>query len=222
MTPLGFFGRALCLLVPCFALWHYLAHFIAAPGTWLTAKILMLWLPDYISSLSFENGVVTVITTYGDMNGELVPSARAGGAVGFRMNTRTLSYSIPFFTALHFAVRLPSAVDSYLRGLAILSLLLACGLIAVSLKDLMLTLGSTFLAAPSVPPANVIALAYQLSTLIVPPLAPILVWALEARHSPAVQALFPALFPGKKEASEAEEDDDHRPPPPVGRSPLER
>jgi hypothetical protein len=57
----------------------------------------------------------------------------------------------------------------------------------------MLGMGEVFLARDGVPPADAIALAYQFSTLMVPPLAPVLLWAWTAGDSAAFRGLFTAV-----------------------------
>lgn len=220
MTPLSFFGRVLLLMVPAFVAWYLLSSVLAAPAVWLTSELLPAWLPELVDTVYLEGASMTVVSTLGEAGGAYLPAAQTDGALGFRIDSRVLSYSMPFFAALHFATPLPGRWERFARGLFVLWLLLVPGLIATALKDLMLTLGSTFVAAPGTPPADAVALAYQFNTLMVPPLAPILLWGWEARRSPAIQALFPALFPAMP--ADDTTDDDDPPAPPAGRSPLER
>jgi hypothetical protein len=219
MTPLSFFGRVLLLMVPAFVAWYLLGSVLAAPAVWLAAEILPAWLPELIDTVYLEGTTMTVVSTLGEAGGAYLPAEQTDGALGFRIDSRVLSYSVPFFAALHFATPLPGRWERFARGLFVLWLLLVPGLISTALKDLMLTLGNSFLAAPATPPANAVALAYQFNTLMVPPLAPILLWGWEARRSPAIQALFPALFPATPEDDTT---DDDSPGPSSGRSPLER
>ncbi|MHA7815184.1 MAG: exosortase H-associated membrane protein [Pseudohaliea sp.] len=221
MTPLRFFGRVLLLMVPAFAAWYLLGAVLAAPAVWLAAEILPAWLPELVDTVYLEGTTMTVVSTLGEAGGAYLPAAQTDGALGFRIDSRVLSYSVPFFAALHFATPLPGRWERFARGLFVLWLLLVPGLISTALKDLMLTLGNSFLAVPGTPPADAVALAYQFNTLMVPPLAPVLLWGWEARHSPAIQALFPALFPATPEDDATDEDDD-TPGPSPGRSPLER
>ncbi|KGE03627.1 exosortase H-associated membrane protein [Pseudohaliea rubra] len=218
MTPLAFFGRVLLLMVPAFIVWYLLGSVLAAPAVWVVSELLPAWLPELVDTVYLEGTTMTVVSSLGEVGGAFLPAEQAGGALGFRIDSKVLSYSVPFFAALHFATPLPGRWERFARGLFLLWLLLIPGLISTALKDLMLTLGQSYLAAPGVPPSNVVALAYQFNTLIVPPLAPILLWGWEARRSPAIQALFPALFPVMAEG----DDEDDGTAPPAGRSPLER
>jgi hypothetical protein len=78
------------------------------------------------------------------------------------------------------------------EGFVALWMLLAAGIVATVLKDFMLTMGPAFLEVAAVPPADAIALAYQFSTLMVPPLAPVVLWAYAASESPAFLSLLPS------------------------------
>ncbi|RLA42691.1 MAG: hypothetical protein DRR06_13850, partial [Gammaproteobacteria bacterium] len=66
--------------------------------------------------------------------------------------------------------------------------LLIMGLVSIGLKDLMLGLGPVFIDSSSTG-ASAVGLMYQLSTLMVPPLAPIMIWAWQARESSLIQQL---------------------------------
>ena len=54
----------------------------------------------------------------------------------------------------------------------------------VTAKDLMLVIGEPFLATAWVPPSPVIAVSYQFSVLLMPTLAPVLLWVLQLKGSP--------------------------------------
>ena len=215
-TPLAFFARVLLLLPVTFFGWYLLASAFAAPGVWVASALLPAWLPGLIDDVYLDGATMTVISTLGERGGQFLPAAQVGDAMGFRFDTRILTYSVPFYAALHFATPLPGSLERFARGLFLLWLMLIVGLVATALKDLMLILEARFLAEPGAPPADAVALTYQFSTLIIPPLAPVLLWGWEARRSPAIQSLFPALCPAT--ASGPEDEDE----PPAPRSPLER
>ena len=133
---------------------------------------------------------MVVAAAVGELNGAILPAAEAGNQLAFQLDTRTLTYSIPFYAALHFATPMENTLERFARGLLILWLLVIVGLVCIALKDLMLGLGDTFFATATLPPAAAIALTYQFSVLMVPPVAPILLWAFEARNL----GLFPQLI----------------------------
>lgn len=197
--PARFFGIVLLLLPVTFVAWYALGSVLAAPAVWLSSLILVNWFPEMIDTVYLQETQMMVMTTLGEVDGVLLPAEEAGYQLGLPMDTRVVSYSVPFYAALHFATPLPAAWERFARALIVLWILIIVGLVATTLKNLMLTFGVQFIALPQTPPADVIALAYQFSTLIVPPLAPVLLWGLAVRDAPIMQRLFPAAALRRKE-----------------------
>lgn len=190
-TLAGTVGLAALLLPATFLVWHTLGSVFAAPPVWLCGKLLALWLPDLVANTSLEQTTLLLESTLGESQGLLLPAAEAGNALAFRQDTRIFSYSIPFFAALHFATPLRHSLERFARGLLVLWLLITLGLLCASLKDLMLGLGDRlFETGGLLPPPAAIGLAYQFSVLIVPVLAPVLLWAWESRRQPFFEATF--------------------------------
>ena len=61
---------------------------------------------------------------------------------------------------------------------------MALGLVAIAAKDLMLVVGAPFLSLGAVPPMPIIGLAYQTSVLLIPSLAPVMIWLFQLRDTP--------------------------------------
>jgi hypothetical protein len=186
----------MALLPTCFVAWWFLGTWITAPAYLLADLLLSLWLPGAVSGSSLDGTTMTVLSRFGEMNGSIFSTAAIGNQLGFRIDTRVLSYSLPFYAALHFATPVPASWERFARALLALWLLMALGIVATALKDLMVTIGDPFLALPWAPAPVAIALGYQLSSLIVPPLAPVLLWAYGARDVPAFRALLPPALRG--------------------------
>ncbi len=181
------------LLIPaCFIVWHALASVLAAPAVYVAGELLQAWLPRLIESSALQGTDMVLGTHYGEAAGELVPLAQAEFQIGFSQDTRLLSYSIPFYAALHFASSLDNSLERFGRGLLVLWLLMIFGLVFVSLKNLMVVLGELAFAEGALPPPAAIGLLYQFSVLIVPPVAPLCLWAWEARSSPIIAKLVSA------------------------------
>ena len=189
-TVRRFFGFVILLLPAAFIIWHALGSVVAAPVVWVAGELLRWWLPELVSEVTLDGTRMIIAAAVGELNGAILPTAQAGNQLAFQLDTRTLTYSIPFYAALHFATPMESTLERFARGLLILWLLIIIGLVCTALKDLMLALGETFLALPTAPPAAAIALTYQFSVLMVPPVAPVLLWAFEARNL----GLFPQLI----------------------------
>ena len=101
-----------------------------------------------------------------------------------------VTVSVPFYTVLHFATQRDTYLGSYLYGLIILYLLMMFGLLCLCLKELMVNLGGTFFEQPDVfvPNANVIGILYQFNVLIVPTLAPAMIWIWQGRDTPLLRS----------------------------------
>ena len=177
------------LLPACFIVWHALASLLAAPAVFLAGEILQLWLPRLIEDYALQGTTMMLTTQYGENGGQLVPLADAEFQIAFNQDTRLLSYSIPFYAALHFASSVDNAMERFGRGLLVLWLLMVIGLIFVSLKNLMVALGELAFTEGVLPPPAAIALLYQFSVLMVPTVAPLCLWAWGARNSPVIRDL---------------------------------
>jgi hypothetical protein len=125
-----------------------------------------------------------VVTHFADINGSVVAATEADHEIAFKLNTRLVSYGVPFYAALLWSSRIDSLVGRFSLGLFVLWGLMAFGLVAMTAKDLMLVIGDPFLTLGSVPPMPIIGLAYQTSVLLIPSLAPVMVWLFQLRDTP--------------------------------------
>ena len=175
-------------LVPCFVVWVSLSSPIAAPGVLLADWIMSTMLPSYIHEFTLVGTQALMTTQYGEVDGAIVAAEVAGYRLAYPLNTQILSYSLPFYAALHFATPGQNSLARFGQGILLLYPLFIIGLVSVSLKNLMLGLGSEFLQDSTSLEAT-IAMMYQISTLMVPPLAPVLIWAWQSKQSPLLQQL---------------------------------
>lgn len=177
------------LLIPCFALWTVASGPLAIPAIGFANMVLTHWFPDVVNVLYVDGTRALLMTEFGEQGGKMVPLAGAEYRLGFEVNTRVLSYSLPFYTALHFATQKKDYLNSYVWGLLLLYPLMAIGLVCLCLKELMVGVGAPFFEQPGVfvPNANVIGILYQFSVLIVPTLAPAALWVWQSRESPLLR-----------------------------------
>lgn len=187
------------LLIPCFVLWGFISTVLATPVIGWTNIVMAAWFPDVVNMVYQQGSEAVLLTHFDDVNGQLVAASDPRAGLGFMVNTRILSYSIPFFTALHFATEKKYYLANYIWGLLVLYPFFLLGLLSVCLKDLM-SLGPIFFDQPEVlvPNANVIGILYQLNVLIIPTLVPVLLWIWQNRHGPLLQKL---LYPGGEPSS---------------------
>jgi hypothetical protein len=177
------------LLIPCFVLWTVLNGPIAIPAIGLTHFALTHWFPDVVQALYVDGSHAVLMTEFGEKDGKMVPLLEAEYRLGFKINPGIVSYSLPFYTALHFATTRKEYLGSYMWGIFILYPLLCFGLVCICLKELMVNLGADFFNQPGifVPNADVIGILYQFNVLIVPTLAPAIVWLWQSKDTTLLQ-----------------------------------
>ena len=174
------------LLIPCFGIWTALSSPLAIPAIGFVHTLLINWFPDVVHGLHLQGAEGLLLTEFGEANGRLIPLDEAEYRLGFLVNTRIVSYSIPFYTALQSATQKEDYLGSYLWGLLVLYPIFAFGLLCLCLKELMVNVGAPLFDQPEVfvPDANLIGLLYQLNVLIIPTLAPAALWAWQSRDTP--------------------------------------
>jgi hypothetical protein len=190
---------AFALLIPAFVLWTPLSGPLALPAIGLGNLVLTTWLPDIVQVVLAEGPKALVMTQFGELGGQILPASEESGQLGFYVDTRILSYSLPFYTALHFATPRTNYLGVYCWGIPVLYVFIVFGIVCVSLKELMVTLGTGTLeqAQNPVPGADAIAILYQLNTLIIPAVTPILLWGWQSRETAMMQDLLTSLAPQK-------------------------
>lgn len=173
-----FIALFLVLLLPCFLLWALVSPWLAWPAVWLSDVVLTAWMPNVVEAVYLSGSKAVVATYFTEVNGVFIYDAKSEEQIGFAADTRLLSYSIPFYAALHFATRPSGTLARFGMGFWVLFPLIVFGLICVSLKNLMVGLGAAFFAqdAMFVPGGHFIGISYQLSVLIIPCVAPLIVW----------------------------------------------
>jgi len=179
------------LLIPCFAIWTFLSAALVTPVIGLVHLTLSSWFPEIVNVVYQQGADLLLMTRLDQVDGQLVQADVASEGLGVKINTRIVTYSIAFYAALHFATEKKRYLVNFFWGLLILYLFVYLGLISVCLKELMLGFGKTFLEQPEVfvPGPDLIGIAYQLSALIIPTLAPVLVWAWQSRDTALLRGL---------------------------------
>lgn len=188
---LRFAVTVIALLPTCFLAWHFLGAVVAAPAVMLAKAVLGAWLPELIEGVYLQGTELMVMSTLGEVDGIFLPAQVAGNQLAFPVDTRLLSYSVPFFCALFFATPRDGGWGELAWSLLALWVLMGIGFVAITFKNLMLGLGERFFSTAGAPPADAIALVYQFSTLMVPPLTPVILWAYTSRDNAAFKALLP-------------------------------
>lgn len=179
------------LLIPCFGVWTVTSEFLARPAVGFVNTVLTQWFPSVVHSLYIDGKQTMLATQFGEVGGKLVPANQGEYRIGYPVNTRLISYSIPFYAALHFAMPQKDYLNRFIWGLVVLYPLMAIGLLLLCMKDLMVGLGTPFLEQPGtwVPDPNVIGLGYQMSVLLVPTLGPVVLWLWQNHNAPMLAGL---------------------------------
>ena len=161
--PLGFF------------VWFYLAALFLAPVYLLTKSVFLWAFPALFSDLEITRHLFTVVTH--------IPHPAADGVRGIiqlTVNPMIYGYGLPLLAALSAATPLSWKERSLqlLAGYAVVALIQIWGTVWESLKLLALDSGPGGRNAVEATGLSLdgVAVAYQLGTLILPALAPVLVW----------------------------------------------
>jgi hypothetical protein len=188
-------GRTLLWLPATFALWYLTAPWHLAPVAWAAAQLLTTWLPEAIGDLRRQGSQVLLISRFGEVGGRLVANPPAGEHLGFLTNPLSYGYSLPLFAALALATPLPGRGRRLAIGLAALLAVELASMIAVQVKTLTFETGGAFVAQQGWGPLarDAVALAYQLGSLLLPMVMPLVVWL--AGHGSYLAQLSPALRP---------------------------
>ena len=175
----GFFLRAILWLVPCLALWYLGRNYVAVAPAWLAEWAMKAVFPFWAQG-SELHGTQQVLLTGLTVK---MPGGRLAD-VAPEANVLTYAYGIPLLAALFLAVRAKGWWWKIPAGAVALLPFQAWGvcftwLLQVAVQAGEATRSQTRFDAFDV---NLIGAAYQIGFLLLPTLAPILIWlALDRR-----------------------------------------
>lgn len=178
--PIQRFILAVLLFLPItFACWYWAAIVHLAPLTWLTEQLLQLTFPQSVLWLKLDSSTLVLASNFGaDASGAIVSPPSSDDLMGFHLNPLIYTYSLPLLFALILAT--PAAnKGQQLLWASLLWLPLACFSMFFSvLKVLTFDVGVAFQQQQALSSWSLdwIALAYQTGTLILPMIAPLVIW----------------------------------------------
>ena len=190
-----FFLKVLAWLPVTFGIWYYMAIVATWPVTWLVDGLLTGLFPDVISAIrqiGYELEVAVHFVAQTSMPGM---SVGAKGELVFEVNPLMYGYCLPLYTALILAS--PSEEGKkwfrWLVGLVILQLVEVWGVSFSILKTLVFQMGPELSAQLAFSPwqLNAIALGYQFGFLILPAVAPLVIWV--GFHTDYLKQLAPGI-----------------------------
>lgn len=183
-----FVGELFVWLIIWFIVWMFANTILIIPAVWIVEVVMQYSLPDYVFEFNKIGSKALLVTHFGELDGKIVSARLAGDHLAFFLNTQILSYSFPFYAALSFTTPEGVGKSGFVRGFLLLYLLLILGMISVNLKNLMMGLGPAFIDSLS-PAASIIGIMFQFNTLMIPTLAPLLLWGWQSRNSSYLRQL---------------------------------
>ncbi len=205
MPSVKFFLLKVTLWLPlAFAAWYYLSIMHVAPIAWVSDLVLSGFFPGAFSNV-FQIGNLIEIDTAFDT--ALISKAPGpAGTIVFDINPLIYGYGLPLLTGLILASpgEIENKILKVLAGGIILLPFQAWGVAFDAFKTLYFKLGPQVAQqsydAIGLPP-DAIALGYQLGFLILPAVAPILVWI--GMHQKFISQLAPRFGSEKPAPSDS-------------------
>jgi len=177
-SPLTRFVLAVLAWLPVtFAVWYFAAPVILWPVTLLTELVARTGFGDLVRAVE-QNAAVVAFTT------SLKPGqAIAGGVVTVEVNALLYSFGLPMFAALTLAAREPHWLRVLAIGYVVLMPAIAWGVLADFLKNIGITAAPQVVSQAGFTPLQreLIVFAFQFGSLILPAVAPAIVWVLTHR-----------------------------------------
>ncbi|HEY3178163.1 MAG TPA: exosortase H-associated membrane protein [Casimicrobiaceae bacterium] len=177
-SPLARFVLAVLAWLPAtFAIWYFAAPILLWPAALLAEVVGRVGFGDLVRAVEQTRAVVAFTTT-------LKPGlAIAGGIVTVDVNMLLYSFGLPLFAALTLAAREPHRIRTLLIGYGVLLPAVAWGVVADFLKNIAISapvqvVSQTGFASWQ---RESIAFAFQFGSLILPAVAPAIVWVLTHR-----------------------------------------
>jgi len=189
-----FLLRVVLWLPPLFVLWNLLAPLLLMPVAGWSHWLLTTLFPQAIVGVERQGIHVDILTRFlmAAPTDGAVP-AGATGTLTFTLNALKYAYGWPLLLALTLAAPTPWGEKGYraLLGSLILLLVPLWGVVCETLKVLVFNMDPAIAEQIDTTPftRELLVLAYQLGYLILPPVAPVLLWA--AFHRDFLAELLP-------------------------------
>lgn len=181
MTPGAFLLRAVLAMVPAFLIWWFIGSEWLRPAVYLCEQILHVVMPKVFHEMNLSGDSVLALTHWERVPAGFIPAAQVGTSLGTEFNVRILSYSFPFFISLQVAIWQKPAVLKLVSSLLVLYLIFIVSLAFVIAKQLIVNLQllPVFQQTTSdwVYYPDVVSMGFQIATLLLPTLVPVVLWA---------------------------------------------
>ena len=173
ISPLGRFVLVVLAWLPLtFAVWYFAAPILLWPAALVSDWVSRLGFADLVRAVEQTGASVAFTTT-------LKPGqAIAGGIVTVDVNMLLYSFGLPLFAALTLAAREPKRLRTLTIGYVVLVPAVAWGVVADFLKNVAITAGPAIASQTGFVAwqREAIAFAFQFGSLILPAVAPAVLW----------------------------------------------
>jgi len=179
----GFIARTLGWLPVSFAVWYFAAPLLVAPAVLLARAVGRIAFGGIVQAVEQAGAIVTFITT-------LRPGAAvAGGVVTVDVNLLQYSFGLPMLCALTLAARERAWKRHLAVGYLAMQPFIAWGALADFLKNVAIGAGPAIASQTGFVAwqREAIAFAFQFGSLILPAVAPAVLWV--AMHGRFLAAL---------------------------------
>jgi hypothetical protein len=173
-----FVVRVVAWLPIAFAVWYFAAPALVWPVKLLAQGVARAGFADLVTAVEQNGATLSFVTT-------LRPGEATTGGRSITVDVDALLYSfgLPLYAALVLAARVPGWPRRLAAGYAAIVPLVAWGVLADFLKNVAITAGPLVAsqAGFSAWQREAIVFAYQLGSLILPAVAPAILWVLTHR-----------------------------------------
>jgi hypothetical protein len=171
----GFVIRVLAWLPVAFVVWYFAAPILLWPAALVVKVFAHVFLADLVRGVE-QSGAILMFST------SLKPGAAAAQSAQVTVDVNMLLYAfgLPLYAALVLAARTPRWPRLLAAGYAVLIPFVAWGVLADFLKNVAITAGPLIASQTGFVgwQREAIAFAYQLGSLILPTVAPAVLWVL--------------------------------------------
>ena len=182
-SPLARFVLQVAAWLPLtFAVWYLAAPLLVRPVALLAELFTRTAFGDLVRSVEQNGALLTFVTSLKPASANAAGDARA--VLSVESNVLLFSFGLPMLAALILAAREPHVVRHLVIGYAVLLPCQTWGVVADFLKNIAIVAGPAVAAQTNFNAwqREVIAFSYQFGTLIMPTVAPAIVWVLMHRR----------------------------------------
>ena len=174
----GFILRVFTWLPVAFAVWYFAAPVLLWPAAFIVELVGRFGFADIVRGIDQARAELTFATTL-----KAGSAATQGGEIAVGVNLMLYSFGLPLFAALVLAAKEPGWPRRLLLGYVVLMPFVAWGALADFLKSVAITMGPQIASQTGFVAwqREAIAFSYQLGTLILPTVVPVVVWVLMHR-----------------------------------------